>query len=95
MYVCNECNSHFEQPNKTITTFEKEFGVSQLFNSSHRIELLLCPICSSENIDELQVCDACGEFCQADELQDTEGAINGGIGYVCPQCIEDCEIRFI
>lgn len=36
------------------------------------------------------ICPICGE--ETDELIDTEGMINGGIGEVCEQCIEDYDI---
>lgn len=36
------------------------------------------------------ICPSCGN--ETDELIDTEGMVNGGIGEVCEQCIEDNEI---
>ena len=35
-------------------------------------------------MEEVYICPICGE--EVDELFDTEGMINGGIGYVCEQC---------
>ena len=40
----------------------------------------------------MQKCDICGVEVEEDELYDTEGCVNGGVGYVCEQCVEDCEI---
>ncbi len=34
-------------------------------------------------------CDGCNEFENIDDLIDTEGFINGGIGLICPDCIKD------
>ena len=39
-------------------------------------ETLICPICGNET----------------DELFDTEGKINGGIGECCEQCLTDFDI---
>ena len=36
---------------------------------------------------EIIICPNCGN--ETDELIDTEGMINRGIGEVCEQCIED------
>ena len=41
-------------------------------------------------MEEVYICPICGE--EVDELFDTEGMINGGIGYVCEQCLEDLDI---
>ena len=38
----------------------------------------------------LYTCPQCGEL--VEELFDTEGLLNGGIGKVCEQCIEDLDI---
>ena len=40
--------------------------------------------------DEMITCPLCGE--ETNELIDTEGLINGGIGLVCEQCLEDNDI---
>ncbi len=37
-------------------------------------------------------CPECGQLVFEDELIDTEGMVNGGIGKVCEQCIEDKDI---
>ena len=38
----------------------------------------------------LYTCPQCGEL--VEELFDTEGRLNGGIGSCCSQCIEDLDI---
>ena len=43
-----------------------------------------------EQEEVLYTCPQCGEL--VEELIDTEGMLNGGIGKVCHQCIEDYDI---
>jgi len=40
-------------------------------------------------IDDLYVCDSCGEITHEEHLTCTEGMINGGIGVLCPTCMND------
>lgn len=47
----------------------------------------------SNNCEELRKCDICDEWFSEDELEDTEGMINGSVGWCCEQCIEDRDIR--
>ena len=44
------------------------------------------------NICGIVKCE-CGALVFEDELTDTEGMINGGIGKVCEQCLEDRDIK--
>lgn len=37
-------------------------------------------------------CPICNELCPEDDMIDTEGMVNGGIGEVCEQCLEDNDI---
>ena len=48
----------------------------------------------SNNCEELRKCDICDEWFSEDELEDTEGMINGSVGWCCEQCIEDRDIRY-
>lgn len=41
-------------------------------------------------MEETIICPLCGE--ETDELYDTEGMINGSIGEVCEQCLENYDI---
>ena len=94
MWYCNNCKSEFSSPIRKETTFEDYYGVSHLFPDSHSIEILICPECKEDGyLEEMRECDYCGEWTKEDDLEDTDGCINGGIGYLCPQCIKDCEIR--
>lgn len=45
-----------------------------------------------ENYD-IAKCDLCGCDALENELIDTEGMINGGVGCVCQQCLEDYDIH--
>lgn len=38
---------------------------------------------------ELMLCDICGEVNEEIHLTDTFGIINGGLGIICPTCLED------
>lgn len=92
MYYCNNCKDEFEEPARERTTFEDFYGVSHLFNTSHDFDLLKCPNCGSDDIEEMATCDICGEYCLDNDLVDTEELIGGGVGYCCPQCVIDCGI---
>lgn len=48
--------------------------------------------CFEDFLEELTKCSACHNWIKDDELEDTEGRLNGGIGRVCEQCIEDLDI---
>lgn len=40
----------------------------------------------------MEQCAICEELFEEDELTDTTGMLNGGVGYVCEQCLEDNDI---
>lgn len=40
-------------------------------------------------------CEICQGLYNDDELIDTEGMVNGGVGKVCEQCLEDNDIYMI
>ena len=92
MWYCNNCYSEFEEPKRKIISFEEYYGVDHLFPDRHRMDLLVCPNCGDDDIEEMKTCDRCGEWNREDNLEDTEELAGGGIGYLCPQCIEDCDI---
>ncbi len=93
MYKCNNCSARFEEPSRKTITYEDYYGVSDLFQDSHRMDLLICPECKDDDIEELMQCDICGEFFEEDELIDTDGMVNGSVGYVCEQCLHDNDIE--
>jgi formylmethanofuran dehydrogenase subunit E len=43
-----------------------------------------------EVIEDVYACDICGE--EVEELIDTEGMVNGGIGTICPDCAENGDV---
>ena len=93
MWYCKNCKTEFAEPEKRRECFEEFYGVSHLFQTSNYFEHLTCPECGEDCIEEMQECDYCGEWNLSDNLEDTTEMINGGIGYLCPQCIKDCDIR--
>ena len=93
MYICNKCNKEFETPLKKEVTFEDYYGVSNLMTGRTHTTIEYCPYCKDDDVEELVLCESCQEYCKEDELHDTEGMINGGIGYVCEQCMENFDIR--
>jgi hypothetical protein len=90
VYRCNNCGGKFEEPTEKRICFEQEYGVANLFESRNYTNIHVCPCCGDNDIHELEQCAVCGEW--FDELEDTVGLVNGGIGYVCEQCYKDCEI---
>ena len=93
MYICNNCDTIFEKPDTKKIYFEDYYKISEIMHSRTPHNLEICPYCKDDDIEELVVCDGCGEWYREDELHDTEGRLNGGIGYVCEQCLEDFDIR--
>lgn len=92
MYYCNNCKEEFEEPNRKNITFEEYYGVDHLFHDSNRMDLLVCPNCGDDDIEEMKKCDYCEEWTREDDLEDTEERVGGGIGYLCLQCMEDCDV---
>ena len=92
MYYCNDCKSEFEELKMEKTTFEDFYGVSNLFPTSHECTLKSCPHCGSDDFEEMETCDRCGEYIPSELLIDTEEYVGGGIGYLCEDCFRDCEV---
>lgn len=93
MFQCNNCNSKFEEPDRKKTTYESEYGVSDLFISSTPFEMLICPNCGDDDLEELVRCPLCREWCSEEELTDTEGLIEVDKDYVCPECIKRYKVE--
>ena len=89
MYKCLKCEYEFEEPSR------KEIKISNIFLGEEIAHELVCPECESDDLEELKQCEICHEWFNEDELFDTEGMLNGGVGYVCEQCMEDCDIKDI
>lgn len=75
--------------NKIIVTNPKEIDYESKYKELKRK--------MQEKIElyELKKCSVCEEYFEEDDLVNTEGMLNGGIGYVCEQCIEDGDIKYI
>lgn len=52
MFKCINCGRTFDEPNEYHTTYEAEYGVSDLFGNSHKVTILQCPYCGAEEIEE-------------------------------------------
>lgn len=93
MWYCENCKEEFEKPIEKEITFEEYYGVDHLFQSSHKTKIMVCPCCESDGtLEEMRECDYCGEWTRECDLEDTEGLVGGNIGYLCCQCIKDCDI---
>lgn len=93
MYKCCKCESRFDEPDRKEISYEDYYGVSDLFQNSHRMDLLVCPFCQDDDIEELSKCDLCDEWFEEEALIDTDGMVNGSVGYVCEQCLHDNDIE--
>ena len=56
MYFCNECKGTFEEPKET-EDFTSEYWGAVVHHTT-----TVCPFCGSEEIDEMNKCDICGEY---------------------------------
>ena len=92
MYYCHNCKNEFEEPEVEKESFENFYGVSHLFPTQNYFDHKLCPGCGDDDIEEMNICDMCGEPCLYDDLIDSEGRAGGGIGFICPDCARDCDL---
>lgn len=65
-YRCSCCKNKFSEPETIPTTYESYYGVSDLFSNSTPMDLYVCPICNSDDIDETYWDD------EDDDLEDEE-----------------------
>lgn len=82
MYYCNECNKvieHDELIPKKIC-FETEFGVGSLFRDRHYHTVYHCPHCGSNDVEEAEKCQVCGEWFGLEQLN---------CDFYCEECAED------
>ena len=92
MYYCENCKNEFIEPKVEKTTYEEMCGVYGEFANHNELSLEFCPYCHSDDFEEMKACDKCGEYCPDEYLTDTEEMVGGGIGYLCPDCLRDCEV---
>lgn len=82
--------------NAILSPMEEEYGkcercadgIIRLDGEYDGKEYYYCDVCDTEYAE----CDNCENLIPTDELQDTTEMINGGVGYVCEQCIIDCDM---
>jgi len=91
MHYCTNCNKEFDEPRIEKTTYEDYFGVVNEFKNHHSMNLEKCPYCGSDEIEEMETCDNCGEYCLEHDLTDTSEMVGMGVGRVCPDCLIDME----
>ena len=41
------------------------------------------------HLEDLNVCDICGELETDEYMHDTEGTVNGSVGVICESCMRD------
>lgn len=92
MYYCENCKNEFDEPKRKNITYEDFYEVGNLFTDRHKMTILVCPHCESEDIEEMVQCDRCEEFFRENDLIDTEEMVGGNIGLLCCDCAKDCEI---
>jgi methionyl-tRNA synthetase len=90
-YLCSNCLKIFDEPKIRETTKEYYFGVGSDFVGKTPFYQQLCPYCDSDEFIDMKKCDVCEEYFDPDDLTDTEGMVNGGVGYACPSCLGDME----
>jgi len=83
---CPHCGKEIEY-GETYTSLE--------FHNMFGLGFGVCEECYEKEWDRKrnnQQCNICKEWFEEDELIDTEGMVNGSVGHVCEQCLEDCDI---
>lgn len=93
MFRCNNCDEMFEEPERKNIIAEEHLGISNLFPTRTRMDTFICPGCGDDDIEELMQCELCKEWVKEEDIYDTEGMVNGSVGYACSQCIEDNDIH--
>ena len=83
--MCNNCKYEFDEPRKKRTSYEAEYGVSHLFPSSTICDVMVCPMCGSDDIEELTMCRYCHQWVREEDLDMID---TGNINFACPRCQE-------
>ena len=52
MYKCNNCENRFEEPSRKRISFEDYYGVGNLFSNHHYTDMLVCPNCDDDDIED-------------------------------------------
>jgi hypothetical protein len=53
MWKCNDCGRLFEEPNEKYMSIADYYGVDEKVGLDRHFTLQTCPLCKSEDIDEL------------------------------------------
>ena len=59
MYRCEDCKAMFVEPESIEICYEDYYGVSSMFADRHYGSQSVCPVCGSEQIEEIW----CDEDC--------------------------------
>lgn len=56
-YKCKNCEAIFteEEADSKMINLEVEYGVSHLFTDSHNINIMCCPKCNTEELEEIYI----------------------------------------
>ncbi len=84
--MCNNCKCDFDEPRKKRTSYEAEFGVAHLFPDTTNCYIQVCPMCGSDDIEELTMCRYCHQWVREEDLDMIEGIEN--LNFACPRCQE-------
>ena len=52
MWICDNCNAEFDEPEEEMESYESYYGVSSMFPDRHYFTMQVCPCCGSEDIEE-------------------------------------------
>lgn len=82
MYICNKCGTTFSEPEVEHGYMNCEYwGAKCYMDDSTEV----CPECHSEDFEEAEQCEWCGEWFSQDELNGCN---------VCEDCECEAETRF-
>jgi len=80
MLICNDCGCVFGEDEARIEQ-DKDYVNNGLGMECVRCDdILHCPNCDSQDVEEAKVCSVCGEYFYPDSMYD-----------VCPNCIENAK----
>ena len=62
MYKCNICKTIFDEPESRKICLEVEYGVASLFDNMNYAYISVCPVCDSNDFEEVEQCLKCGGY---------------------------------
>ena len=90
MYKCTKCYEVFDEPDSKTICYEDYYGVGSLFDTRHTTEILICPECGDEDIEDIgkvMQCSSCEEWFNEDDLYIADDCDV----YLCEECYENEE----